>query len=339
MTLMRLYASSKLASSSSHPAYTDNTRDSLAGVILLRYPKGMTIWHSGRESSLLDAIIDGRKTIEGRLNKGKFAEYRVGDEIRLRRDVRDMNGVLHDGEPDQARVRIVAIRQYDSFLSMVSEEGYGRVIPAAVNAQGAAAEYNKFYSAEDQAHYGVLAIQVEFLLDWDEVYRSGHDFGVLHENIINRIANFVVDSEDRTALDVGCGVGNLVRQLGARLFDVTGVDPSSEAIELARLRDVSNVYIHGTINDVDGEFDLITCKHVIAFIPDLMQFMNQVADHLAPSGVFAVVAPTLDRIINGKPGIAIDRQVLVGALESRFSIADQVELPSGLLLICRKKRV
>ena len=79
----------------------------------------MKIWHSGRESKLLDDIIAGRKTVEGRLNRGKFAEYRVGDKIRLRRDVRDAEGILHDGEPDQARVEIIAIRHYNSFLEMV----------------------------------------------------------------------------------------------------------------------------------------------------------------------------------------------------------------------------
>jgi ASC-1-like (ASCH) protein len=43
---------------------------------------------------------------------------------------------------------------------MVTREGFKNVIPSAVNAQAAADEYNKFYSAEDQKHYGVLAIEI-----------------------------------------------------------------------------------------------------------------------------------------------------------------------------------
>lgn len=123
----------------------------------------MSVWESGRESRLLDEIIAGRKTVEGRLNKGKFAEYCVGDEVRLRRDYRDENGVLQDGELDAARVNVVAIRHYPDFLSMVKAEGYRRVIPDAVDIQAAADEYNKYYSADDQAYYGVLAIQVKML--------------------------------------------------------------------------------------------------------------------------------------------------------------------------------
>lgn len=118
-------------------------------------------WESGRESTLLDDIIAGRKTIEGRLHKGKFANYRVGDIVKLRRDWRDEQGHLHDGTPDAARVKIVAIRQYKNFLEMVQAEGYQKVIPSASTAEAAAAEYNRFYSTEDQATHGVLAIEIE----------------------------------------------------------------------------------------------------------------------------------------------------------------------------------
>lgn len=120
----------------------------------------MTVWQSGRESALLDDIIAGRKTIEGRLRKGKFAHYRVGDYVELRRDVRDKMGALQDGEPNAARVRIVAIRNYPTFLALVQAEGFARVIPSATSAEEAAAVYDIYYSAKDQALYGVLAIEV-----------------------------------------------------------------------------------------------------------------------------------------------------------------------------------
>lgn len=120
----------------------------------------MTTWESGRESVLLDDIIAGRKTIEGRLNTGKFAQYRVGDTVKLRRDLRDGDGVLQDGERDAARVKIVGIRQYPTFLALVTNEGYEKVIPNARSAEEAAAVYDTYYSAADQARFGVLAIEV-----------------------------------------------------------------------------------------------------------------------------------------------------------------------------------
>lgn len=120
----------------------------------------MNTWHSGRESRLLDEIITGRKTIEGRLNRGKFAEYRPGDIVLLRRDYRDANGVLHDGEADAVKVEVVAVRSYNSFLELTRAEGFERVIPGAGSIEAAADEYNKYYSDDDQQRFGVLAIEI-----------------------------------------------------------------------------------------------------------------------------------------------------------------------------------
>lgn len=43
---------------------------------------------------------------------------------------------------------------------MATQEGFEKVIPFAKTAQEAASEYNKYYSVEDQAKYGVLAIEI-----------------------------------------------------------------------------------------------------------------------------------------------------------------------------------
>jgi ASC-1-like (ASCH) protein len=122
----------------------------------------MNIWQSGRESKMFNAIIDARKTIEGRLNRGKFAQYRPGDTIELRRDTRDESGRLHDGDKPEVRVQVVAVRRYDSFLEMLQTEDLQKVIPGAVSAQAAANEYNTYYSRDDQTKYGVLAIEIKF---------------------------------------------------------------------------------------------------------------------------------------------------------------------------------
>lgn len=123
----------------------------------------MTTWESGRESSLLDDIIAGRKTIEGRLDRGKFAEYKPGDRVWLRRDYRDENGELQNGEPHQAFVEVIAIRKYASSLDMVTAEGYERVMPRAASAEEAAAGYDRYYSREEQDKFGVLAIEFKLI--------------------------------------------------------------------------------------------------------------------------------------------------------------------------------
>lgn len=120
------------------------------------------VWNSGRESRLLDDIISGGKTIEGRINRGKFVEYAVGDFVKLRRDIRDASGKLQDGATGEVEVRIIGIRPYRSFLDMVTAEGYERIIPHAKSNHQAAVEYDKYYSKDDQREFGVLAIEVVF---------------------------------------------------------------------------------------------------------------------------------------------------------------------------------
>lgn len=123
----------------------------------------MATWQSGRESKLLDEIIAGNKTIEGRLERGKFADYRVGDTISLRRDYRDASGALHDGDEHAATVRIKAIRHYPDFHTLTKVEDFKKVIPRAKTSREAADVYNEFYSAEDQEKYGTLAIEIELV--------------------------------------------------------------------------------------------------------------------------------------------------------------------------------
>lgn len=121
----------------------------------------MKVWESGRESTLLDEIISGRKTIEGRLNRGKFSQYSPGHMVRLRRDTRDSSGVLCNGDEMTTVVKVLAIRHYSSFRSMVQAEGYTRVIPTAANEDVAIHEYDKYYTHAEQKRYGVLAIEIE----------------------------------------------------------------------------------------------------------------------------------------------------------------------------------
>ena len=74
----------------------------------------------------------------------------MGDEVSLRRDYRDAEDRLQDGEPGVSRVKIVAIRKYNSFLNMTKTKNYKLVIQHATSAEEAADVYNTYYSADDQ---------------------------------------------------------------------------------------------------------------------------------------------------------------------------------------------
>jgi len=101
--------------------------------------------------------------------------------------------------------------------------------------------------------------------------------------------------DGKTALDVGCGAGLLaepLRRLGAR---VTGIDASPEVIAVAR--DHSTTvgleidYCSGDVQQLDGQFDLITCMEVIEHVADPAAFVKALAARLAPNGLLIMSTP------------------------------------------------
>ena len=117
----------------------------------------MKIYESGRESGLLKDMKEGTKTIEVRLNKGKFARYKIGDRVRIREDIYQ-EGELVESKPEQLLVEITKIGQYPTFEALFKKLGYRAVVPRAQNVQEALDQAHMFYQKEDELKYGVLAI-------------------------------------------------------------------------------------------------------------------------------------------------------------------------------------
>lgn len=111
----------------------------------------------GINSDILVDIISGRKTIEGRLAKGKFLTVKPGDIMSIREDFY-VDGIIARSKEDAAMVQVESIQKYPSFREMLHDVGFEVVIPSATNLNGAAKEYALYYSSEDEAQYGVLGI-------------------------------------------------------------------------------------------------------------------------------------------------------------------------------------
>ncbi len=117
----------------------------------------MQIYESGREATLLDDIVLGHKTIECRLNRGKFADYEIGDQVWLRKDTYKNNELI-ESDPRQILVEITNIQRFPSFQLMLQAVGYKNVVPRATSVDKALDECYRFYTQEDEKEFGVLAI-------------------------------------------------------------------------------------------------------------------------------------------------------------------------------------
>lgn len=114
----------------------------------------MRSFTSNRQEPYFTYIKQGIKTVEGRLNKGKWIEMQIGDEI------------LVDNLPNSTEtflVQIIGKNNYKSFREMIIFEGMGNVIPEAKSIDEAESVYYKFYTKEEEERFGVTAIRIKLL--------------------------------------------------------------------------------------------------------------------------------------------------------------------------------
>ena len=101
--------------------------------------------------------------------------------------------------------------------------------------------------------------------------------------------------EGKTALDVGCGVGLLAEPLARLGARVTGIDASTEVIEVARGHaagvGLEIDYRAGDVQQLEGQFDLVTAMEVIEHVADPGAFLNALASRLAPNGLLVMSTP------------------------------------------------
>lgn len=111
----------------------------------------------GINSTVLKEILAGEKTIETRLGKERFLNFKPGDEISIREDIWE-NGEIVRSIPARAKIIVTNVERFDTFRDMFDHLDYKKIIPAASNVDNAIEAYTLYYSAEDEKRLGVVAI-------------------------------------------------------------------------------------------------------------------------------------------------------------------------------------
>lgn len=101
--------------------------------------------------------------------------------------------------------------------------------------------------------------------------------------------------EGKTALDVGCGAGLLAEPLARLGARVTAIDPAEEliaaALDHAAGQGLAIDYRSMAVENLEGEFDLITAMEVIEHTADPEQFLQLLARRLNPGGLLILSTP------------------------------------------------
>lgn len=123
---------------------------------------------------------------------------------------------------------------------------------------------------------------------WNKVYKAGRKFTPVSEIVLDNL-----QLTGKTALDIGCGTGELTRQLKARGFSVTGIDTSDYAIEQAKRIDREILYLTGKFEQsaLDGRYDVIVVNKVLAFVENPKGFLEKAKDLLNNGGKLVLITP------------------------------------------------
>lgn len=92
-------------------------------------------------------MLKGIKTVEGRLNKGKFMIIKIGDILEI--------------ESEDVVFKVIEKNIYPNFRKMLEKKGIKNVIPDKDNINDAVDIYYKFYTKEQEKKFGVAAIKIK----------------------------------------------------------------------------------------------------------------------------------------------------------------------------------
>jgi len=101
--------------------------------------------------------------------------------------------------------------------------------------------------------------------------------------------------EGRSALDVGCGAGLLTEPLARLGATVTGIDAAPEVIAVARdhatAMGIEIDYRNSAVEEIEGQFDLITALEVIEHVAEPQAFLDTIGRRLSPGGLVILSTP------------------------------------------------
>ena len=169
---------------------------------------------------------------------------------------------------------------------------------------------------------------------WNNVFKAGKDFTSFNEIFLDKILLPLLNEKPgmtkKELLDIGCGTGDVLFKMMNRGWNVTGVDGSSEAVQMALVRtglgterilvgDINN----GALDVFTGrKFDLIITKLVIAFVKDKKLMLSRVRELLSNHGKLLIISPLLyEGTTYTKPhttGIAVRESELSNILKTTF---------------------
>lgn len=138
-------------------------------------------------------------------------------------------------------------------------------------------------------------------MDWDGYARTSYDSVLLlraYNAMLNDIWFRTQVTQSQHVLDLGCGSGNLARKMLDTGSVVTGYDSSEAMLKIAKEKcaGLPSALHRGDITaleNVAGEFDVVTLSNVLYAIPDPQRLLRNAFKCLRSGGRLIVSTPKL----------------------------------------------
>lgn len=105
----------------------------------------------GLKDPWLVLVKAGLKTVEGRLDYGIFRKIVVG------------NTITWKNTKDEVKTKVIKVTRYSTFNEMCYKEKYWKLIPGAASFKCAVDIYHKIFRKQQEARYGVVALELELV--------------------------------------------------------------------------------------------------------------------------------------------------------------------------------
>ena len=123
----------------------------------------------------------------------------------------------------------------------------------------------------------------------DKIYLRVRDINInTKKNLIEKLK-----PQKRTLLDVGCGTGEFLEAMKKQSWNVTGMETAKEAKDIATKADIA---VYDDLNNITGQFDIITLWHVLEHIHDVSGLMNNSNRLLCDSGFLIIAVPNINSL-------------------------------------------
>ncbi|MDO0929359.1 NUDIX domain-containing protein [Streptomyces sp. TG1A-8] len=176
---------------------------------------------------------------------------------------------------------------------------------------------------------------------WDAHYAAGRSFRELREPEKALFAERLPAPGGGTALEVGCGLGELARFLGSLGYTVDAVDFSAEALARAERSTPAGSGVRYLCRDVerdelpDGTYDVIVFRRSWAFVRDRTRVVNRLRERLRAGGALCVVTPVAGRVPGSKRGIALDEDE-ISALCAGWGVVERYDVDGAAFVVLRE---